>query len=143
MPTVGGVGSEATTHIFFAYPADPTDVGDVIQAAVKKVSANLRRSIRPWPQLPLAGHFLDSTVLESIASADIVAADVTALNFNVTYEVGYAIGCGKPVFPVRNTALKERPPTANESASLTPSATTYANSDELAPDRWTASPSRS
>jgi len=35
-----------------------------------------------------------------------VAADITRLNFNVTYELGYAIGLGKRGLPLVSKALK-------------------------------------
>ena len=35
--------------------------------------------------------------------ADLVVADVTTLNLNLLFEVGYAIGLGKPVIPIRDS----------------------------------------
>ena len=38
---------------------------------------------------------------------DLVVADVTTLNFNLMFEIGFAIGLGLPVLPVRNTKYIE------------------------------------
>jgi len=44
--------------------------------------------------------------LESIQAAKCLVADVTVLNFNVSYEIGYAIGAGKRVVLIRNEAIE-------------------------------------
>jgi nucleoside 2-deoxyribosyltransferase len=38
---------------------------------------------------------------------DLVVADVTTLNFNLMFEIGFAIGLGLPVLPIRNTKFIE------------------------------------
>ena len=41
--------------------------------------------------------------------AKAVVTDVTTLNFNLLFEIGYAIGLGVPVIPVRDTTfLKDK-----------------------------------
>src|SRR5205807_3370251 len=40
-----------------------------------------------------------------IEEGNILVADITRLNFNVTFEIGYAIACGKRVALVKNSAL--------------------------------------
>jgi len=62
-----------------------------------------------------------------------LVADVTRLNFNVTYEVGYAIGLKKRVLLVRNAAFHSSAPAISEVGIFdTPGHLTYENSSELA-----------
>ncbi len=43
--------------------------------------------------------------MEAISSSDFFVADVSYLNFNVTFELGYAIGRGKPALLTRLAAV--------------------------------------
>jgi hypothetical protein len=43
------------------------------------------------------GHYWQSELLDALASADVVVADVTGPRDNVIYEIGYAHGQRKPV----------------------------------------------
>jgi hypothetical protein len=100
-------------NYFFAYPSRPVQVGDAIVAAsARSRSAFLR--VTPWQELEVAGNFIRNQVLNAIEGCDLLIADVTVANFNVTYEIGYAIGFGKPVLLVRHSALDEGSPKLQE-----------------------------
>lgn len=93
---------------FFAYPAAPPAVGEVIEAALR--SLKLRSypgEISSWRQLDIAGRFIIDGILARIDEAHLVLADITQLNFNVTYEIGYAIGSGKRVLIVKHAAFRQ------------------------------------
>ena len=90
---------------FFAYPANPPQLAVTIQASL--IEAKRFQSVNEvvdWSELDVAGHFIATEVLRGIDQADFLVADITTLNFNVTYEVGYAIGRGKRILIVRNEA---------------------------------------
>ena len=78
---------------FLVYPAAPQLVGQTVDAALNNLS---RRAFRRWTETDIAGHFIGTEVLTEIATASRLAADISVLNFNVTYEIGYAIGRKKP-----------------------------------------------
>src|SRR5262249_46037285 len=61
--------------------------------------------IETWRQMDIPGRFLADSILQKIDLADFVVADITRLNFNVTFEVGYAIGRQKRTFLISNKAL--------------------------------------
>jgi hypothetical protein len=44
--------------------------------------------------------------LDTIAASDFVVGDITSLNFNVVYEIGFAIGKTKRVIVIKNSALR-------------------------------------
>ncbi|MDU5488251.1 MAG: hypothetical protein E6093_22560 [Serratia liquefaciens] len=94
---------------FYAYPSIPSEVGFCIDSASAKVnSSNGRVTIKTWKQLDIIGHFISGEVLSGINDADFLIADITELNFNVTYEIGYAIGRLKRVYLTRNSSVNQK-----------------------------------
>lgn len=94
----------APKQSFFVYPANPAQIGQTIEGA----AAQLRHRgelCETWRQIDLPGHFLIDGILEKIDKSDFVIADITRLNFNVTFEIGYAIGKNKRVYLVINSAV--------------------------------------
>jgi hypothetical protein len=122
-----------TAPAFFAYTSLPAALGETIERALEQIRA-LRESntITPWKALDIAGHFIPREIENSIDDADFLIADITFLNFNVTYEVGYAIGKGKRAYLVRNRSFQESTPTIRDLGIFdTLGYSDYSNSDEL------------
>jgi hypothetical protein len=90
---------------FVAYPSTPSIVGSSIRAAVER--ANTRRGVRfsIWEENDVAGRPLTAPVLRTIEESRVLVADISRLNFNVTYEIGFSIGIGRRVFLVRNRSV--------------------------------------
>ncbi len=65
-----------------------------------------RFKLIPWEALNIIGFKLDNLIREKIKDASVLAADVTYANHNVFYEIGYAIGIGKPILITVNTAIE-------------------------------------
>ena len=88
---------------FYAYPSSVADVTHVIHAA-KLILSDTRRDLdlHLWEENDVSGRPLTDPIFEGIASADILIADITAMNFNVTFEIGYAIGLGRRVYLTRD-----------------------------------------
>jgi len=90
---------------FIAYAGEIVAVGQTIEAAAAHARDNMPDlQVQTWKRDDLAGSALIEPIIRAIEASDIVVADITTLNFNVTYELGYAIGLGKRVLPVRNRA---------------------------------------
>src|SRR5579862_2741654 len=96
----------AVTSFFVAYPAVPDLIGETIEAAAGLCRGRAGLTITTWKRPDLAGGPLIAPILESIGASEVVAADVTVLNFNVTYELGFAIGSGKRVLPIQHRAYE-------------------------------------
>jgi hypothetical protein len=92
--------------IFIAYPGSPPQLGSTIEAAAEESAKRGGCHLRTWRELDIPGHFLASAVLDGIDGADAVVADITRLNFNVTFEIGYALGCGKRTILIQNPGLQ-------------------------------------
>lgn len=86
---------------FFAYPSSPSNVAHTIQQAIEKLKINSGvTSIHPWPESDIAGRFIADETLETI----------TQLNFNVAYEIGFALALEKRVILTRQKGVNPAPP---------------------------------
>lgn len=93
---------------FFAYPSNPAAVGEAVEAArhiLSKTRTNLY--VDSWIENDIAGRFIIDPILDQIETKDFLAADITKLNFNVTYEIGYAIGREKRILLVKNGSIRD------------------------------------
>ncbi|WP_417766262.1 P-loop ATPase, Sll1717 family [Spongiibacter tropicus] len=99
---------------FFAYAASPREIGDTVESAIKIVREDHNCNIQSWTALDIPGHFISQEVLSGIDDSDYLIADISVLNFNVTYEIGYAIGRGKRVLICKNRSIQESSPTIRD-----------------------------
>ncbi|MCZ7556004.1 MAG: hypothetical protein M5R41_06335 [Bacteroidia bacterium] len=92
----------------FAYPATPTPVGATICTALDKCHLDSRyRGLVSWEELDIPGRLIQTEILTKIDSGNIFFADITFPNFNVVFEIGYAIGSKKRCIITKNAALKD------------------------------------
>jgi hypothetical protein len=84
-----------------AYPSQPREIGVVIQE-----TARLVPGLSTWEENDIPGRFIIEPILEQIETSDHLAADITRLNFNVSYEIGYAIGRQRRIFLLKSGAIK-------------------------------------
>ena len=119
---------------FVAYPSTPSELGFIIREAVAKANAGPASLVfRPWEQNDVAGRPLTSPVLSGIEEGQLLVADITRLNFNVTYEIGYALGAQRRVLLVKNNALVDDPALVLKTGIFdTLGYETYYSADELA-----------
>ena len=76
----------------------------VVRGAIKKVTAKTQEiRYERWEFNDIAGTPLISPIIEKIDESAFIVADITYLNLNVVYEVGYAIGKSKRVFLIRHS----------------------------------------
>jgi len=119
------------TKVLAVFPSKPEHIGDTIQAAIEQAESN-HLHIDPWPNLDIPGYFIAETILTEIDSCDFLLADITRLNFNVLFEIGYAIGKQRRVVPILDKSFN---PQEKEITSLgildTIGYTPYQNSEEL------------
>lgn len=89
-----------------AYPARPPQVGSTVRMAIDALrDEGKAEELSPWEEVDISGRFIATAVLGKIETGELLVADVTRPNFNVTFEVGFAIGRGKHVLLIRNAAL--------------------------------------
>jgi hypothetical protein len=91
---------------FVAYASSPDMVGQTIGGALEIFAARQGKDrFVSWRENDIAGRFIVEPILDNIAASQCLVADISTLNFNVAYEIGYAIGRGKRVVLVKNKAI--------------------------------------
>ena len=119
-------------NAFFAYASAHREVGGAIAGAVRLLTSRRDLAIHMWEENDISGRALTDPIFEKIGTADVLVADITTMNFNVTFEVGYAIGCRKRVHLVRNANFKNDVELAGQIGIFdTLGFETYANEQEL------------
>ncbi len=100
---------------FFAYPAEPESTSETIEGAVKQFN-HIQTSdhVQSWRALDIPGRFIPHEVMSAIDRCDFLIADITRLNFNVTFEIGYSIGRRKRLVLTRNRALIDKDATLRQ-----------------------------
>ena len=100
--------SEGTKQtVFCAFPANPLQLKEDIARAIEIANSESKRlAFRGWPENDIAGRPIAEPILEKIEQACFIVADVTMLNFNVTYEIGFAIGVKKRAYLIRNKTFQ-------------------------------------
>jgi len=90
----------------FLYPSEPSEIASAIEEAVVKL-----RVARPndwwvrWRDLDVAGQVIFCTICKAMRFSKAIYVDVTTLNFNLLFEIGFALGLGVAVIPIRDTSF--------------------------------------
>lgn len=89
--------------VFFAYPSTPKGLSNCIERSVKNVNRDSALvNYKTWKESNVNGQFIINEIMRQIKESDIFSADISVLNFNVTYEIGYAIGLRKRILLTLN-----------------------------------------
>src|SRR5690554_1246682 len=95
-------GKDKMKEIFLAF-ASGNDFHTTILEESAAAATTLDRKIRPWSLEDPSGHPVSNTVEHWIDKADGFVGDISRVNMNVTYEIGYALGLGLPLRLIRST----------------------------------------
>lgn len=68
-----------------------------MRAAASKIAKRAAVGVATWEDLQVDGQLIISQVLAAVDDAKVVIAEVSAMNPNVLFEVGYAIASGKQI----------------------------------------------
>jgi hypothetical protein len=118
---------------FVAYPSHPPFLGVIVEHAVKDLTQRISNiAFDTWRASDIVGQFIGSQITEDIANRDVLVADITRLNFNVTYEIGFAIGRQKRILLIVNAPAKLDEDSAELGIFDTIGHRSYENSHELA-----------
>ena len=79
-----------TPKAFFAYPSQ-SPLREAIQEAVHDLNAGRQVSIQTWEECQSSGKVIISTICDAIDRSELFFADLTTMNPNVMFELGYAI----------------------------------------------------
>ena len=94
---------------FAAYPQNLQEVRDTLGQLPQEVKRrHIPIEVHTWENNDIAGQCLIDPIIEKITSSDFLIADITRLNFNVIYEIGYAIAKGKRVVLLQHKAIRQQ-----------------------------------
>lgn len=96
-----------TPSAFFAYPSQPQTVGEVIRSGIKEINKSNQAKVKSWEDCRVGGKFIIQEICKAISEADLFCADISALNNNVLFEIGYAIALNKRVWLTLDTSITE------------------------------------
>lgn len=118
---------------FYAYPGTPNELTQTIRYAVERFNSNSNtHAIEIWEKNDIAGIPLVEPIFTKISHGDYLVADITYLNENVVFEVGYAIGCKKRCLLLVNENLSgDRDLAQNTGIFDTLGYGSYTNSQDL------------
>ena len=92
---------------FVAYPSSDPVLASLILEAVRHANARSNAvRFEPWEYNDVSGQALISPILDRIQESAFIVADITYLNLNVVYEIGFAIGSRKRIFLIRHKATQ-------------------------------------
>lgn len=89
--------------MFFAFASTPPELVEVIEKACQSANQyQTETEFVTWKQNDIVGLDLIDPIIRAISNSDFIVADISSVNFNVVYEIGYAIGLGKRVILVKS-----------------------------------------
>jgi hypothetical protein len=89
----------------FLYPSSPEIIANTIEASVQELGrVDGQHRWNSWKHLGITGQIIFCEICKALRFTEFVVADVTTLNFNLLFEIGYTLGWGLPVIPVRDTS---------------------------------------
>ncbi len=92
-------------RVFYAYPDRPPDLTETLEGTIREFNQSGLMHITSWRNLPTTGKIVIDAILKEIRNSAIFACDLTYINHNVLFELGYAIGCKKKVWITLNPAI--------------------------------------
>jgi hypothetical protein len=120
------------TFAFFGYPSRPRVGRDALANAAEAIQAAGAVPTLTWEQLDISGRLIIGRITAAIDRASVSVFDITTLNQNVMFEVGYAIGADRQLYLVRDSSDLAGGRLFGEVAILKPVGyTEYENSHDL------------
>ena len=87
------------TSAFYAYASEPVQTANTVRKAIESSNAlDSGFTIIDWSSLNAAGSLIIDRICDSIDRAEVFICDLTSLNHNVLFELGYAMAKRKPVW---------------------------------------------
>jgi hypothetical protein len=94
----------------FLYSSQPSHIAATIATAATTLNQQTSDSWLTWKDIDIGGRLIFCEICKTVRGAGTVFADVTTLNFNLLFEIGFCLGLGVAVRPIRDTnyALDKR-----------------------------------
>ena len=91
-------------RVFFAYPSRPPQIAESISLAVDALrEAQPDWDWQTWTDINVSGQLIFCEICKRIRSSHALVADTTTLNFNLLFEIGFAVSLGVPLVLIRDS----------------------------------------
>jgi Cdc6-like AAA superfamily ATPase len=87
---------------FFAYPSEPAQLSEIVELAIDEINKGELVKMMSWKKTKISGKFVIDELCKSIDENVFFACDITCLNPNVLFELGYAIAKNKRIWVTRD-----------------------------------------
>ncbi len=98
--------SKDRPQVFYAYPSNPPMIGENIKEFAKQIRQGGLCEVKTWEDMDISGLRITKQITKKIDECDIFACDLTVLNLNVLFELGYAIAKEKKIFISLNPEME-------------------------------------
>ncbi len=120
------------TSVFFAYPSRPEMMRETLVNSASRIAKLGDIEVQTWEDLSVSGNLVIDEVLDAIDTASVSVFEITDLNQNVMFELGYAIGAGRRVWLLRDESNAKARRHWNQFRVLTTVGyTPYKNSEDV------------
>jgi hypothetical protein len=92
--------------VLFLYPSESSIISSTIESSAEALSKkHTNISYLTWKDLKTQGKIIFCEICKAIFSSSYLICDITTLNFNVLFEIGYIYGLSKPLIPIFDTSF--------------------------------------
>lgn len=117
---------------FFAYSSYPPTLPETVATAAKEINKGRQIHLRTWEECRIGGKVIMQEICKEIDKAELFCADLTGINPNVMFELGYAIARNKRIWLILDPTLSESRNDFNQLKLLTTIGyAQYTNSDDI------------
>jgi hypothetical protein len=96
--------SNNQVRAFFAYPSGPAIGAETVRTAIERINRQVPRvNVVSWERTRVAGKVAIQTILEYLDNCHLFMADVSSINPNVMFELGYAVARAKRTWVILDT----------------------------------------
>lgn len=92
---------------FVAYPSKPDSLVEIIEQAIETIGKGQEVTIDGWKSTSVTGKFIMMAICEAIEQRDIFVCDLTNLNHNVLFELGYAIAKKRRIWILLDPSIEK------------------------------------
>ncbi len=89
---------------FFAYASAPPSIPATIKTAIASINKTQNATLISWESLENGGKYIVPEICDAIDDCDFFCADITTINPNVMFELGFAIARDKRIWLVRDNS---------------------------------------
>ena len=104
---------------FFAYGILPHSIPSTIKDAIESINKGQQVELVSWEKLNIGGKYIINEICDTIDESDFFCADITTINPNVMYEIGFAIARDKRVWLIRDDSYVDSKSEFNQLQLLT------------------------